>query len=54
MTIWADIQIKEWLCIGRSTVFLTEVYSSCKVEACQAAYELYTSGPVFLDKCGLV
>lgn len=51
MTIWADIQTKNGFASDEVQSSLQKYIRRAKVEeACQAAYELYTSGPVFLDK----
>ena len=51
LTIWADIQTKNGFASDEVQSSLQKYIRRAKVEeACQAAYELYTSGPVFLDK----
>ena len=51
MTSWADIKTKNGFASDEVQSSLQKYIRRAKVEeACQAAYELYTSGPVFLDK----
>ena len=51
MGIWADIKTKNGFASDEVQSMLQKCIRRARVEeACQAAYELYTSGPVFLDK----